>query len=132
MLYPHAAYEGKGSMQRKEVFIGTITINRTSTVAEHGHAAVFFDVAEPFVVGDVGGKQEIQVPQAPEIVAYGGLAEAIINTLHNGQEVIVVGNRRDAPAFELAGQRDQDVKTVIEAYAVGPNLATTESEGIIE
>jgi hypothetical protein len=44
MLYPHAAYEGKGSMQRKEVFIGTITINRTSTVAERGHAAAFFDL----------------------------------------------------------------------------------------
>jgi len=119
-------------MPRKEVLIGTISINRASTVAEHGPAAVFFDVAEPFVVAEVGGKQEIQVPQAPEIVAYGALAEAITNTLHNGQEVIVVGNRRDATHFELAGQHDQDVKTVIEAYAVGPNLATTESEGIIE
>jgi hypothetical protein len=119
-------------MPRREVFIGTITINRASTVAGHGRAAVFFDVAEPFVVDKVGGKQEIRVPQAPEFVAYGALAEAITNTLHNGQEVIVVGNRRDAARFELAGQRDEDVKTVIEAYAVGPNLATTESEGIIE
>jgi hypothetical protein len=124
--------EGKGSMQRREVFIGTITINRTFTVAGHGRAAAFFDVAEPFVVGEVGGKQEIRVPQAPEFVAYGALAEAIADTLHNGQEVIVVGNRRDATDFELAGQRDEDVRMVIEAYAVGPNLATTESEGIIE
>jgi single-stranded DNA-binding protein len=119
-------------MARKEVFIGTITINRTSAVAEHSRAAVFFDVAEPLVVGEVGGEQEIRVPQAPEVVAYGALAEAIANTLHNGQEVIVVGTRRDATRSELAGQRDKDAKTVIEAYAVGPNLATTESEGIIE
>jgi hypothetical protein len=119
-------------MQRKEVLIGTITINRTSTVAEHGTAAAFFEVAEPFIVGEVGGRQEIQVPQAPEIVAYGALAEAITNTLHNGQEVIVVGNRRDATHFELTALRDEAVKTIIEAYAVGPNLATTESEGVIE
>ncbi len=39
------------------------------------------------------------MPQAPEMVAYGALAEAITNTLHNGQEVIVVGNRRDATRF---------------------------------
>jgi hypothetical protein len=119
-------------MPRKEVFIGTVSINRISTVSEHGRAAVFFDVAEPLVVGEVGGKQEIRVPQAPEMVAYGALAEAITNTLHNGQEVIVVGNRRDATRFELAGLRNEDDKTVIEAYAVGPNLATTESEGMME
>jgi hypothetical protein len=76
--------------------------SRRKAVAGHGRAAVFFDVAEPFVVGEVEGKQEIQVPQAPEIVAYGALAEAVINTLHNGQEVIVVGNRRAATRFELA------------------------------
>jgi hypothetical protein len=104
----------------REVLVGPITITRTYPATTQSCSAAFFHVGDTESARvDVEGEV---VPLGPTIiVAYNELAEAIIKTFSEAQDVIVVGRRRDGTAFELEGS-STEATAVLEAYAAGLNL----------